>query len=40
MTQPPEKKDTEQVKIDKEFKKIIEKNLRRDIELLQRLAKT
>ena len=33
------KKDVERVKIDKEFRRIAEKNLRRDLELLERLAK-
>ncbi len=33
------KKSVEKVKIDKEFKRIIERNLRRDLELLERLAK-
>ena len=33
------KKPVENVKIDREFKRIIEKNLRRDRELLERLAK-
>jgi len=33
------KKDVERVKIDKEFRRIVEKNLRRDLELLERLAK-
>ncbi len=39
MTQRAKKKGVEKVKIDKEFKRIIEKNLRRDRELLERLAK-
>jgi hypothetical protein len=40
MTQLAKKKrGVEQVKIDKEFKRIVEKNLRRDKELLERLAK-
>lgn len=40
MTQPPrKKKGVEKVKIDKEFRKIAEKNLLRDRELLERLAK-
>jgi len=33
------KKGVEKVKIDKEFRRIVEKNLRRDLELLERLAK-
>jgi len=41
MTQQPrkKKKTVEKVKIDKEFRRIAEKNLRRDLELLERLAK-
>jgi hypothetical protein len=40
MTQLAEKKRvSEKVKIDKEFRRIIERNLRRDRELLERLAK-
>jgi len=40
MTQKPRKKKAvEKVKIDKEFRRIAEKNLRRDLELLERLAK-
>jgi hypothetical protein len=35
----PKKRAVERPKIDKEFKRIIEKNLRRDRELLERLAK-
>jgi len=38
MTQPKKKK-VEKVKIDKEFRRIAEKNLRRDLELLAKLAK-
>ena len=33
------KKGVEKVKIDKEFRRIVEKNLRRGLELLERLAK-
>jgi hypothetical protein len=32
-------KGVKKVKIDKEFRRIVEKNLRRDLELLERLAK-
>jgi hypothetical protein len=40
MTRQPRKtKGVEKVKIDKEFRRIVEKNLRRDRELLERLAK-
>ncbi len=40
MTQRPrKKKGVEKADIDKEFRKIAEKNLRRDRELLERLAK-
>ena len=40
MTQQPRKKKTvEKVKIDGEFRRIAEKNLRKDLELLERLAK-
>ena len=40
MTQQPRKKEgVENVKMDKEFRRIVEKNLRRDLELLERLAK-
>ena len=40
MTQQPwKKKGVEKVKIDKAFRRIAEKNLRRDLELLERLAK-
>jgi len=40
MTQPARKKKAaEKVKIDKKFRKIAEKNLRKDLELLERLAK-
>jgi hypothetical protein len=35
----PVKKIVEKVKIDKEFRRIAEKNLRKDRELLERLAK-
>jgi len=34
-----QKKKVEKVKIDKEFRRIAEKNRRRDLELLERLAK-
>jgi hypothetical protein len=37
--QPGKAKGVERVKIDKEFRRIVEKNLRRDRELLERLAK-
>jgi hypothetical protein len=37
--QPRKKKSVEKVKIDREFRRIAEKNLRRDRELLERLAK-
>jgi hypothetical protein len=37
--QPRKKKGVEKVKIDREFRRIAEKNLRRDRELLERLAK-
>ena len=37
--QPKKKKSVEKPKIDKEFMRIAEKNLRRDLELLERLAK-
>ena len=37
--QPRKKKGVEKRKIDKEFRRIAEKNLRRDLELLERLAK-
>jgi hypothetical protein len=33
------KKSVEKVKIDKEFGRIVERNLLRDLELLERLAK-
>jgi hypothetical protein len=36
---PRKKKSVEKPKIDKEFRRIAEKNLRRDRELLERLAK-
>jgi hypothetical protein len=40
MTQQPRKrKGVEKVKIDREFRRIAEKNLRRDFQLLERLAK-
>jgi hypothetical protein len=39
MTAQPKKKPVEKVKIDKEFRRIVEKNLRKDRELLERLAK-
>ena len=39
MTQQPKKKSVEKPKISKDFKRIAEKNLRRDLELLERLAK-
>ncbi len=39
MTLRPKKKTNRNVKIDKEFRRIAEKNLRRDHELLERLAK-
>jgi hypothetical protein len=39
MKMRPKKKTVENVKIDKEFRRIIEKNLRRDLELLESLAK-
>ncbi len=40
MTQQPRKrKGVEKVKMDKGFRRIVEKNLRRDLELLERLAK-
>ena len=32
-------KGVKKVSIDKEFRRIVEKNLRRDLELLERLAK-
>jgi hypothetical protein len=37
--QPRKKKGVEKVKIDREFRRIAEKNLRRDLRLLKRLAK-
>jgi len=37
--QAKKKKGVEKVKLDKEFRRIVEKNLRRDLELLERLAK-
>ncbi len=37
--QPRKKKAVEKVNIDKVFRKIAEKNLRKDLELLERLAK-
>ena len=40
MTQQPKKKESvEKPKVSKDFKRIAEKNLRRDLELLERLAK-
>ena len=39
MTQQPKKKSVEKPKIGKDFKRVAEKNLRRDLELLERLAK-
>jgi hypothetical protein len=39
MTQRPTKKTIEAVKIDKEFRRIAEKILRKDRELLEKLAK-
>lgn len=40
MTQQPRKRNgSEKVSVDKEFRKIVEKNLRKDRELLERLAK-
>jgi hypothetical protein len=35
----PKKKNAEKPKIDREFRRIAEKNLRKDRELLERLAK-
>jgi len=37
--EPGKKKGVEKAKIDKEFRRIAEKNLRRDLELLERLAR-
>ena len=37
--QPRKKKGVEKPIIDKEFRRIAEKNLRRDLELLEKLAK-
>lgn len=37
--QSRKKKGAEKVKINKEFRRIAEKNLRKDLELLERLAK-
>jgi hypothetical protein len=37
--QPKKKKSVEKANIDKEFRRIAEKNLRKDLELLERLAK-
>jgi len=37
--QPRKKKGIEKPKVSKAFKKMVEKNLRRDRELLERLAK-
>ena len=39
MTQQLKKKSVEKPKVGKDFKRIAEKNLRRDLELLERLAK-
>jgi hypothetical protein len=39
MSQQPKKKGVEKPKIGKDFKRIAEENLRRDRELLERLAK-
>ncbi len=40
MTQQPRKKRAvDKINIDKEFRRIAEKNLRKDLELLERLAK-
>jgi hypothetical protein len=39
MTAQPKKEPVEKVKIDKEFRRIAEKNLRKDRELLERFAK-
>jgi hypothetical protein len=39
MTAQPKKKPVEKVKIDKEFRRTAEKNLRKVRELLERLAK-
>ena len=36
---PRKKKGVEKTSVDEEFKKIVEKNLREDRELLERLAK-
>jgi hypothetical protein len=38
-SQPKKKKPVKETKIDKEFRRIAEKNLRKDLELLERLAK-
>ena len=37
--QPSKKKGVEKPKIGKDFRRIAEKNLRKDLELLERLAK-
>jgi len=37
--QPRKKKGAEEARIDEEFRRIAEKNLRKDRELLERLAK-
>lgn len=37
--QPRKKKGVEKPNIDKEFRRIAEKNLRRDLEVLEKLAK-
>jgi len=37
--EPRKKKGVEKAKIDKEFRRIAEKNIRRDLELLERLAR-
>ncbi len=39
MTQQPKKKSVEKPKVGKDFKRIAEKSLRKDLELLERLAK-
>ena len=36
---PRKKKGVEKISVDEEFRKIVEKNLRKDRELLERLAK-
>lgn len=40
MTQASKKRKNEKTKIDKEFRRVAEETLRRDRELLERLAKT